>query len=122
MLSIKSKKLNLAQSLVKYVFLKLKKKYPICCFLINKCVYLFNMIDNEKRFLSKVELMKVICDLVKSCKKCRMVSYVNNWWRFNGKNYLNIELEKVLKYRKNKDSNKLLMLGEWLILFVEEKH
>ena len=90
--------------------------------IINRCIYLFDMIDNEKRFLSKVELMKVICDLVKSCKKCRMVSYVNNWWRFNGKKYLNIELEKVLKYKKNKDSNELLMLGEWLILFIEEKN
>ena len=90
--------------------------------IINRCIYLFDMIDNEKRFLSKVELMKVICDLVKSCKKCRMVSYVNNWWRFNSKKYLNIELEKVLKYKKNKDSNELLMLGEWLILFIEEKN
>jgi hypothetical protein len=90
--------------------------------IINRCIYLFDMVDNEKRFLSKVEIMKVICDLVKSCKKCRMVSYVNNWWRFNGKKYLNIELEKVLKYKKNKDSNELLMLGEWLILFIEEKN
>ena len=90
--------------------------------IINRCIYLFDMIDNEERFWSKVEIMKVICDLVKSCKKSRIVSYVNNWWRFNGKKYLNIELEKVLKYRKNNDSNKLLMLGEWLILFIEEKN
>lgn len=90
--------------------------------IINRCIYLFDMIDNEKKFLCKVELMKVICDLVKSCKKCRMVSYVNNWWRFNGKKYFNIELEKVLKYKKNNDSNELLMLGEWLILFIEEKN
>ena len=90
--------------------------------IINRCVYLFDMIDNEKKFLSKIEIMKVICDLVKKCKKCRMVSYVNNWWRFNSKNYLNIELEKVLKYKKNNDSNELLMLGEWLILFIEEKN
>ena len=90
--------------------------------IINRCIYLFDIIDNEERFLSKVELMKVICDLVKSCKKSRIVSYVNNWWRFNGKKYLNIELEKVLIYRKNNDSNELLMLGEWLILFIEEKN
>lgn len=90
--------------------------------IINRCVYLFDMIDKEKKFLSKVEIMKVICDLVKSCKKCRMVSYVNNWWRYNSKKYLNIELEKVLKYKKNNDSNELLILGEWLILFIEEKN
>jgi hypothetical protein len=90
--------------------------------IINRCVYLFDMIDNEKRFLSKIEIMKAICDLVKKCKKCRMVSYVNNWWRYNSKKYLNIELEKVLKYKKNNDSNELLMLGEWLILFIEEKN
>ena len=90
--------------------------------IINRCVYLFDLIDKEKKFLSKVEIMKVICDLVKSCRKCRMVSYVNNWWRYNSKKYLNIELEKVLKYKKNNDSNELLMLGEWLILYIEEKN
>lgn len=88
---------------------------------INKCIYLFDMIDNEALFWCKVEIMREICNVVKQCKKCRMVSYVNNWWKFNGRNYFNIELDLVLKYKKNKDSDKLLMLGEWLILFVEEK-
>ena len=32
--------------------------------IINRCVYLFDLIDKEKKFLSKVEIMKVICDLV----------------------------------------------------------
>jgi len=89
---------------------------------INKCVYLFDMIDNEKKFICKVEIMKAICEIVKNCKKSRMVSYVNNWWKYNSCNYLNIELEKVLKYRRKNDSNKLLMLGEWLIIFIEEKN
>ena len=90
--------------------------------IINKCVYLFDMIDNEERFWSKVEIMKEICNLVKNCKKSRMVSYINNWWRYNKIDYLNIEVKKVLKYKKNKDSNELLILGEWLIVFIEEKN
>jgi len=93
---------------------------------INKCVYLFNKIDNidNEEFLKKVEMMKMICDLVKGCKKCRMVSYVNNWWKYNELSmdeYWDIELNKVLKYKKNGDSDELLKLGEWLIMFVEDK-
>ena len=89
---------------------------------INKCVYLFDLIDNQKRFLSKIEIMKEICHLVKQCKRCRMVSYVNNWWKYNKISYPNIEINKMLRYMKNKDSNELLMLGEWLIKFIEDKN
>ena len=89
--------------------------------IINKCVYLFDMIDNENKFLHKIEIMKAICELVKKCKRCRMVSYVNNWWKYNSLNYFDIELDSVIKYKKNNDSNELLMLGEWLIIFIEEK-
>ena len=59
---------------------------------INKCIYLFDMIDNEALFWCKVEIMREICNVVKQCKKCRMVSYVNNWWKFNGRNYFNFSL------------------------------
>ena len=62
---------------------------------INKCVYLFDMMDNINSFVGKIEIMKEICRLVKTCKKCRMVSYVNNWWRFNGRHYMNIVLNKL---------------------------
>jgi len=91
---------------------------------INKCVYLFEKIDKETEFLKKVEIMKMICDLVKGCRRSRMVSYVNNWWKYNELSmdeYCDIELDKVLKYKKNGDSDELLMLGEWLIMFIEEK-
>jgi len=91
---------------------------------INKCVYLFEKIDKETEFLKKVEIMKMICDLVKGCRRSRMVSYVNNWWKYNELSmdeYWDIELDKVLKYKKNGDSDELLMLGEWLIMFIEEK-
>ena len=90
---------------------------------INKCVDLFNNIDNinNEEFLKKVEMMKMICDLVKGCKRSRMVSYVNNWWKYNELSmdeYWDIELNKVLKYKKKGDSDELLKLGEWLIMFV----
>jgi hypothetical protein len=68
--------------------------------------------------------MKMICDLVKGCRRSRMVSYVNNWWKYNELSmdeYWDIELDKVLKYKKNGDSDELLKLGEWLIMFIEEK-
>lgn len=89
--------------------------------IIDMCVYMFERIDEEEEYLKKVSMMKVVCDMVKDCRKCRMVSYVNNWWKYNGVEYGNIELNKVLKYKKKGDSDELLKLGEWLILFVEEK-
>ena len=90
--------------------------------IIDMCVYVFERIDGEEEFLKKVSWMKVVCDMVKGCEKCRMVSYVNNWWKYNAVVvYEDIELNKVLKYKKKGDTSELLKLGEWLIVFVEEK-
>lgn len=89
--------------------------------IIDMCVYVFEKIEKEEEYLKKVGWMKVVCDMVKGCKKCRMVSYVNNWWKYNGVEYGYIELNKVLKYKKKGDSEELLKLGEWLIVYVEEK-
>jgi len=90
---------------------------------ICKCVLLFDMIDNEKEYYKKVILMKNVCDIVKNCRKCRMVSYVNNWWKYNEvEEYEEIKLNKVLKYKKKGDSNELMKLGEYLIGFIENKN
>ena len=56
-------------------------------------------------------------------KKSRTCSYVNNWWRFNSNEYdtSTIKLHKILKYKKEEDSDELLILGELLIKSIESK-
>ena len=91
---------------------------------ISKCVLLFEKIDKSDVFIEKVSLIKKICDLVKECRKGRIVSYINNWWRFNKleeSEYDGVVLKKVLKYKKKGDSDRLLVLGEKMIEFIENK-
>lgn len=91
--------------------------------IINKCVYLLGIIDNERKFICKLEAMKEICDLIKHGKRCRMVSYIKNWYIYNGcKIDLSIEIKNVLRFKKNNDSDELLKLGEWLILYIRNRN
>ena len=86
---------------------------------ISMCIVLLNRMEN-KLFLEKVEDMKRICDIVKTCKRGRVVSYLHNWYKFNNIVYDNdIVCNKILKYKKKGDSDRLLKLGERLIEFVE---
>lgn len=91
---------------------------------VSDCILLFEKIDNNENFIEKVSLVKKICELVKGCKKGRLVSYINNWWRFNKideSEYEGVVLKKVLKYKKKGDSQRLLILGEKMIEFLEKK-
>jgi hypothetical protein len=92
--------------------------------IISRCVKLFELLDDCDDYFKKVKIMKRICEVVKGCNKSRMVSYVNNWWKYNGLNddeYKGIKLDKVLKYKKKGDSLELLSLGEKMIEFLLEK-
>lgn len=68
---------------------------------VSMCVVLFERME-KGNFLEKVEDMKRVCEIVKSCKKGRVVSYVNNWYKYNGEVYVKdeVKLDKVLKYKK----------------------
>ena len=87
---------------------------------VSMCVLLFERME-KGNFLEKVEDMKRVCEIVKSCKKGRVVSYVNNWYKYNGEVYKDeVKLDKVLKYKKKGDSEELLVLGERLIGMLEK--
>ena len=88
---------------------------------IYNCIILLNKYDNSR---DDYNLLINIVYLLKKAKRNRLTSYMNNWWRYkHNKNDINknIKLDKVLKYKKNDDSNYLLMLGENLINFIENK-
>jgi hypothetical protein len=65
-------------------------------------------------------LMKFV-DVVINSEKNRATSYVNNWWRTRDFKIEDLEINKCLKYKLKGDTNELLVLGENLIKFIEEK-
>jgi hypothetical protein len=91
---------------------------------VSMCVVLFERME-KGNFLEKVEDMKRVFEIVKGCKKGRVVSYVNNWYKYNGEVYKDVKdvmkLDKVLKYKKKGDSEGLLVLGERLIGMLEKR-
>jgi hypothetical protein len=96
---------------------------------ISDCVLVGMLIDKIIQ-IEKVDVwdekVKLVLDFVKiskMCKRGRICSYVNNWWRFKGNNYDldKIEMVKVNKYKKKGDSLELLKYGELLIDFIENK-
>ena len=87
---------------------------------VSCCICLLDRME-KKTFLEKVEDMKRVCEIVKTCKKGRVVSYVHNWYKYNGVVYEDeVKLDKVLTYRKKGDSEELLQWGERLIEFIEK--
>lgn len=63
------------------------------------------------------------CDIVGECKRGRNISYLKCWWKYNKENIEldDITLDKVLKFKKEGDSDYLLKLGELLIRYIDEK-
>ena len=69
--------------------------------IVSRSVKLFEILDTCDDYFKKVKIMKRICEVVKGCNKSRIVSYVNNWWKYNGLNddeYKGIKLDKVLTF------------------------
>ena len=74
----------------------------------------------DKNRNNRYLLMKFV-DVVINSEKNRVTSYINNWWKTRDFKIEDIEINKVLKYKLKGDSNELLVLGENLIKFIEEK-
>ena len=77
------------------------------------------ILDEYDKDRNKRHLLLDFCELVMKGKRNRIASYVNNWYRH--KEYIsnNLSLDKVLKYKKEGDSEELLKLGEDLIQRLE---
>ena len=72
---------------------------------------------------TSVELLLEFVTIVKSCKRARLTSYVNNWWKYNPNDYSldTIKPLKINSYMKKNDTTTLLKLGELLIKFIDER-
>jgi hypothetical protein len=83
-------------------------------------INMLNSIHIEQDLMIKIKKVKLFCDIVRNCKRGRICSYVNNWWKFNSITYDSDTLpNNVLKYKKSGDSDELLVLGERMIYYIE---
>jgi len=78
------------------------------------------ILDEYDKDRDKRHLLLDFCDLVMKGKRNRITSYVNNWYRHKSYDKKDISLDKVLKYKKEGDTDELLSLGEDLIHKLEE--
>jgi len=78
---------------------------------------------DEKENEEKLSGLLEFCRLVRDLKRGRIVSYINNFWRFEEKKYKldDVILNKVKKFEKKGDSEKILKLGELFIGFLEHR-
>ena len=88
------------------------------------CVKIIEKIDShEKTIDEKIAGMLKVCQIVKTLKRGRIVSYVNCWWRLHPLNY-NLEcvpINKINQFKKKNDSDELLKYGEIFIHLMEKK-
>ena len=73
------------------------------------------ILDEYDKDRNQRHLLLEFCDLVMKGKRNRITSYVNNWYRYKSYDKKDISLDKVLKYKREEDSDELLKLGEDLI-------
>ena len=73
------------------------------------------ILDEYDKNRDQRHLLLDFCDLVMKGKRNRITSYVNNWYRHKTYHKKDISLDKVLKYKREGDTDELLKLGEDLI-------
>lgn len=86
------------------------------------CIKLFDTLDEENDIMKKLCLSISIIRIACTCKKGRVCSYVNNWWKYNSiQKSETIKLKYVNRFKKIEDTQELLEYGELLINYVKNK-
>jgi hypothetical protein len=75
----------------------------------------------ESDFGGCLEKLVEFCRRLEGLARGRVISYMNNWWRFVDKKFKldEVAIDKVEKYKKEGDSEELLKLGELFIDYLE---
>ena len=92
---------------------------------IDKIIFGIRLLNGLEKLDSITILEHILefIEIVKMCRRGRLCSYMNNWWRYyKGDLDFNISLDKVNKYKKKGDDDELLKLGEMLIESIEERN
>ena len=73
--------------------------------------------------VNRIPLFLNFCEISKNCKRNRVISYINWWWKnkYVKIDLNNITLNKINKFERNRDSRELLQLGEYLINVINNR-
>ena len=84
---------------------------------------LLDEFNSSPDFYSRFVLLKKFLRLVKKMKRARLVSYVNNWWRYHPLEIdLNfVKINRISEFKKGDDTSEILKLGERFIKYLRRK-
>ena len=89
---------------------------------ILSCISLLDSIDHEEDTMEKLCMSISLVRVAKKCKKARVCSYVNNWWKHHSKKTTEkINLKNMSRFRLPQDSEELLGYGELLIDYIHTR-
>ena len=89
---------------------------------IIECIKLFDEIDKETDLMKQMCIAISIVRVASKCKKGRICSYVNNWWKHNTSIKDKLELNQINKVKKIGDTPELLHYGELMIDYIKNKN
>ena len=91
-----------------------------CCEIsrIYNAICILNEYDVNRE---KTDLLLKFCDIVCDCKRNRITSYMNTWWKHQTLTIEPKPVVKCMKYKRSGDTDDLLQMGETLIEFIETK-
>ena len=92
---------------------------------INVINHVIKLLENIENLDFETQMMNVLkfCKIVKKCKRARLISYINNHYKYNGikENIKDVKLNKVLRFKKENDSEELLKYGELFINYLDNE-
>ena len=90
---------------------------------IDKLIEYIYIIENESNWNNKVIKMLEFITIATNCKRGRICSYMNNWWKYNYKeiDYDSIKINTIIKYKQPDDSDLLMKLGEKVLEYIEDR-
>jgi len=86
---------------------------------VGQIYYLIMLLSWFEEDRSQIRYLFTFTKEVFKCLRNRYVSYQNAWWRYGDYVDLDKSIDKVDKYKKTGDSDKLLSIGETLIHHIE---
>ena len=90
---------------------------------VYRLIGLIDKVREVEELGDKIKYVLKFCDISGECKRGRVVSYVNNWWKYNriSMEFKDGEIDMVRKYMKKGDSMELLRMGEKVLEGIKEK-
>lgn len=101
--------------------LKILLMEEISCVEVNRYEIAIRFLEEYDKNRGNRDLLLKFCSLVSECRRNRLVSYMNTWWKHQTLTIEPIPVVKCMKYKRPGDTDDLLLMGETLIEFIETK-